>query len=126
MGIKNTFFEDLADNELDKYSNLKITQLIESYIKKIKPDTIFTHYSEDLNIDHKKVHQAVITATRPFKTRNIKNIFAFEIPSSTYSNYGKKSFNPNYFVDVSKTIKRKIKSLKIYKNQFSKTQPLLI
>ena len=32
LGIKNTF-EDLADNELDKYSNLKITQLLKLYKK---------------------------------------------------------------------------------------------
>ena len=110
----------MDDNELDKYSNLQITKLIESHLKKIKPDTIFTHHSVDLNIDHKKVHQAVITATRPFKNKYVKNIFAFEIPSSTDSNYGKKFFKPNYFVDITKNIKKKLKSLKIYKSQFSK------
>ncbi len=120
LGIQNIIHENLDDNELDKYSNLKITKLIESHIRKIKPDTIFTHHSSDLNIDHKKVHQAVLTATRPFKNNYVRNIFTFEIPSSTDSNYGKKVFKPNYFVDITKSIKKKIKSLKIYKNQFSK------
>lgn len=120
LGIQNIIHENLDDNELDKYSNLKITKLIETHLRKIKPDTIFTHHSSDLNIDHKKVHQAVLTATRPFKNNYVRNIFAFEIPSSTDSNYGKKVFKPNYFVDITKGVKKKIKSLKIYKNQFSK------
>ena len=94
LGIQNIIHENLDDNELDKYSNLKITKLIESHIRKIKPDTIFTHHSSDLNIDHKKVHQAVLTATRPFKNNYVRNIFTFEIPSSTDSNYGKKVFKP--------------------------------
>ena len=121
LGIQKVIHEDLDDNELDKYSNLQITKIIEKYVEKFKPDTIFTHHSSDLNIDHKKVHQAVVTATRPFKNNYVKNIFAFEIPSSTDSNYGKKVFNPNFFVDISKSLKKKIKSLQIYKNQFTKS-----
>ena len=120
LGIKKIFKENLDDNELDKYSNLKITKILEKYIDKIKPDTIFTHHEADLNIDHKKVYQATITASRPYKRNFIKNILAFEIPSSTESQYGKKFFKPNYFVNITSTIRKKKKSLKIYKNQFTK------
>lgn len=126
LGIKYFFQENLNDNELDNYSNLKITKIIEKYLAKLKPDTIFTHYQEDLNIDHKKVSKAVVTATRPYKANFVKHIFNFEIPSSTDVSFGKKSFKPNFFVDISKTIKKKRKSLNIYKNQFTGSKSLSI
>ena len=120
LGIKKIYRENFDDNELDKYSNLKITKILEKYINLLKPDTIFTHHESDLNIDHKKVYQATITATRPYKANFVKNILSFEIPSSTEAQYGKKHFKPNFFVDITKTITKKSKSLEIYKNQFSK------
>ena len=79
---------------------LEITKELEKYLKKYKPDTIFTHYKNDLNIDHRKVFEAVITATRPFKNTFIKNLLSFEITSSTELSYSKNQFNPNFFIDI--------------------------
>lgn len=96
LGIKNIHQLDFRDNQLDTYSLLEITKELENYLKKYKPDTIFTHYKNDLNIDHRKVFEAVITATRPFKNTFIKNLLSFEITSSTELSYSKNQFNPNF------------------------------
>jgi LmbE family N-acetylglucosaminyl deacetylase len=125
LGIKNIHQLNFRDNQLDTYPLLEITKELEKYLKKYKPDTIFTHYKNDLNIDHRKVFEAVITATRPFKNTFIKNLLSFEITSSTELSYSKNQFNPNFFVDIKDKIKSKKKSLKIYKNQFDKELGLL-
>ena len=44
---------------------------------------VFTHHSGDLNIDHRIVHQAVVTACRPMPSLCVKKLHSFEIPSST-------------------------------------------
>ena len=67
----------LLDNKLDTYPLLKIVKIIEKYIKKFKPDIIYTHFNNDLNIDHQIVNQAVLTACRPQKNSSVKNIFFF-------------------------------------------------
>ena len=67
--------------------------------KKIKPSIIYTHYPEDLNIDHRIVAEATLTAFRPLED-SFEKIFAFEIPSSTDFRYYKKTFNPNFFNDI--------------------------
>ena len=100
LGIKNIHQLNFRDNQLDTYPLLEITKELEKYLKKYKPDTIFTHYKNDLNIDHRKVFEAVITATRPFKNTFIKNLLSFEITSSTELSYSKNQFNPNFFVDI--------------------------
>ena len=110
---------------MDNYSVLEITKLLEKYIKKYKPDTVFTHYKNDLNIDHRKVFEATVTATRPYKNRFIKNLLSFEVTSSTELSFSVERFNPNFFVDIKDEIKAKGKALKIYKSQFGKEAGLL-
>ena len=65
MGIKKCTYFSFQDNQLDKVPLLKIIQKIEDQIRKIKPDLIFTHFENDLNLDHQIINRAVITATRP-------------------------------------------------------------
>ena len=64
-----------------------------------------------------------MTASRPLSKTFVKKIYSFEIPSSTdfsLSANPKKIFNPNFFVDVEKTIIKKLQLLKIYKNEIKK------
>ena len=109
LGVKQSKFLSYPDNSLDKVPLIKIIKEIENIIKVFKPDTIFTHTSVDLNIDHEIVSRAVITATRPKPNFCVKNIYLFETLSSTEWNFNfkKKSFNPNFFVDITKSIKFK-------------------
>lgn len=121
LKINKPLFFNFPDNQMDKIPLLKIIQKIELLIKKIKPDTIFTHYSECLNIDHRITCQAVLTACRPIKKNPVKKILSFEILSSTeWSKIKNKSFEPNYFMDISKEFKNKISALKFYKKELRK------
>jgi LmbE family N-acetylglucosaminyl deacetylase len=125
LGIKNLHQHNFDDNQLDNYSNLELTKLVEKYILKYNPDTIFTHYKNDLNIDHRKVFEAVITATRPFKNKSLKNVFSFEITSSTELSLYSEKFNPNFFINIENGIKKKKQALNIYKSQLNKEKGLL-
>ena len=119
LGVQKIFFGNFPDNSMDSVPLLKIIQFIEKHIKKIKPDTIFTHFESDLNVDHQITSKAVITACRPIKNQTVKSILFFEILSSSEWNISikNKSFKPNYFVDISKSIKFKLKALKQYKRE---------
>ena len=83
LGTKSPNFADLSDNQLDKYPLIKIIKIIEKNIKKYKPSVIYTHFKNDLNIDHQIVNRAVTTACRPQKNSSVKSLFFFEVPSST-------------------------------------------
>ena len=122
LGIKNICFGNFPDNSMDSVPILNIIQFIEKQIKIVKPDTIFTHFESDLNVDHQITSKAVITACRPIKNQTVKSILFFEILSSSEWNISikNKSFKPNYFVDISKSIKFKLKALKHYKREMRK------
>ena len=119
LGIKTLKNFSYPDNQLDTVPLLKITRNIENAINKIKPDILFTHYENDLNVDHQVIFKAVLTATRPKPRLKLNKIFLFETLSSTEWKYSikKQQFNPNYFVDISKTINKKIKAFSCYKDE---------
>ena len=124
LGLKknNVFFLDYPDNMMDSVPLLDVVKNIEKIKQKIKPNIIYTHFSNDLNIDHRVAYQAAVTASRPTTNETVKKIFCFEILSSTeWSDKNKQIFSPNYFVDISKFINKKIKALKIYDKEIKKS-----
>ncbi len=115
LGIKKTFFKDFPDNKLDELPILEIIKAIEEIVKKIKPKIVYTHHYGDLNIDHKITHSAVMTALRPLPDNSVKEIYTFEVLSSTeWSSQFKETFSPNMFVDINEFFDIKIKALQAY------------
>lgn len=117
LGVKLIKFFNFPDNRMDSVNLIDVVKLIEKQIKLLKPDTVVTHHHGDLNVDHKIVHEAVLTSCRPQKNNTVKRILSFEIPSSTeWTSPNKKTtFIPNHFEDISKTLKLKLRALKEYK-----------
>ena len=116
IGIKKVFVESFPDNRFDSVDLLDIIKVISKVKEKVKPDIIFTHYKNDLNIDHQITYKAVITATRPMKDESAKEIYSFEILSSTEWNYPL-SFSPDTFFDITTTLDLKIEAMKEYKSE---------
>jgi len=116
INIKKTFIENFPDNRFDSVDLLDIVKAILKVKEEIKPDIIFTHYENDLNIDHQITYQAVVTATRPMEDESVKEIYSFEVLSSTEWNYPL-SFSPDLFFDISETIKLKKEAMKQYDSE---------
>ena len=115
LGInkKDILFGNRRCCRLDQIPLIDLVKDIENKLDDIKPNIIFTHWHNDLNIDHKIVNHAVRVATRPINKNFIEEILSFEVLSSTEWN-GIEAFNPNYFVDISNFINIKCKSFNKY------------
>lgn len=107
---------NFPDNKLDSVPLLEITQSIENFLSKIKADKLYTHFSNDLNVDHQITCKACITATRPGSITFVKEIYSFEVPSSTEWKIGT-PFNPQCFIDISSEIHDKEKLLECYASE---------
>jgi N-acetylglucosamine malate deacetylase 1 len=109
-------FLGLPDNRLDGLDLLDIVMPIEKAIRKIAPQTIYTHHAGDLNIDHALCHRAVLTACRPMLGSTVLRIYAMEVPSSTEwsSPHPAYAFMPTHFVDISGTQEAKRRALEAY------------
>lgn len=118
LGVKKVYFLDFPDNKMDTIPMLDIVQRIESQIEYSKPDLIFTHHPSDLNIDHKILHNAVITATRPLPGQNVKEIYFFEVMSASGWHFGiQDTFRSQVFFDITSFLSLKLKALEVYKGE---------
>jgi LmbE family N-acetylglucosaminyl deacetylase len=119
LGIKKIIFKNFPDNRFDTVPLLTIVKAVEEIKEQIKPDVIYTHHQGDLNIDHQMTFKAVLTACRPTKDETVKEIYSFEVPSSTEWNSPntRNYFMPNVFVDITETFDKKIEALQAYKSE---------
>ncbi len=113
IGIKKVFIESFPDNRFDSVDLLDIIKVISKVKEEVQPDIIFTHFENDLNIDHQITYKAVVTATRPMENESVKEIYSFEILSSTEWNYPL-SFSPDTYFDISDTMNLKLEAMKKY------------
>jgi LmbE family N-acetylglucosaminyl deacetylase len=119
LGAKDLFLHDLPDNRFDTVPLLDVIKIIEELVERLQPQVVYTHHGGDLNIDHVMVHRAVLTATRPTAGHSVKEIYAFEVPSSTEWAFGQfqPPFHPNVFVDISATLETKVQAMALYESE---------
>lgn len=114
LGCSEVYFADFPDNQLDTVPLLEICKVVENRFEDFKPETVFTHFPYDLNIDHQVVSEAVTIASRPKALNKINNLLFFEVLSSTGWKFGSRQFNPNFFIEVENEFQSKLAAITDY------------
>lgn len=119
VGVKSIHYGGLPDMRLDVTPHIQVNQAIENVINEIQPDTVFTHFYGDVNLDHQCVFKSVMVAVRPVADQVVQEVYCFNVPSSTEWNVFTAStmFMPNVVVDISKFAEKKYAALKEYKTE---------
>jgi LmbE family N-acetylglucosaminyl deacetylase len=119
LGASSIVVHELPDNRLDSCILLDVVKLIEAFLQEHRPYTLFTHHNGDVNIDHRVVHDAVIAACRPVPDHFVRELLFFEVLSSTEWRPPSSAlpFNPNWFVDITVTLERKLEALRAYESE---------
>ncbi len=114
LGAQEIILKNFPDNRFDSVPLLDMVKEIETVINRLKPNMVFTHNQTDLNLDHRLVSQAVLTACRPVAGVSVKKILAFEVPSSTewQAKLPALMFCPNEYYDIKDQFEKKIKIIR--------------
>jgi LmbE family N-acetylglucosaminyl deacetylase len=123
LGAQEPIFFDMPDNRFDTVPILKVVKHIETLINKLNPKIIFTQHGGDLNVDHAITFRATLIACRPVKGCTVRDIYAYEVPSSTEWSFNQfhPVFNPTMFMDISAHIETKIQAIQNYKGEIRST-----
>ena len=119
LGLKTLVISNYPDNSFDTVPLLNVVKTIESAIDDLQPDVVLTQHGGDLNVDHVITYRATLAATRPIKGCSVRKVLAYEVLSSSEWAFNRFSpaFHPNYFVDISETLDKKIDAMKMYKSE---------
>ena len=117
IGYQSVGIYDFPDNRFDTVALLDIIKVVEKEKKSFQPEIIFTHHGGDVNIDHQRTFDAVMTATRPMEFEKVTTIITFETPSGTewVASTEPRRFIPNLFIEIGKVdLEAKIKGMESY------------
>jgi len=119
LGVKELSMHGLPDNRFDTLPLLDVVKIVEGLIDRWRPTAIYTHHAGDLNIDHHVVSRAVLTATRPMSGHPVRELYTFEIASSTEWAFQQfaPTFKPNVFVDIAGTLSLKLEGMRLYESE---------
>lgn len=119
LGARDALVHNLPDNRFDSVPLLDVIKLVEARVREVKPDVIYTHHAGDLNVDHQVTNRAVLTATRPLPGQTVRELYAFEVPSSTEWAFQRLEpiFRANTFVDIGATLDLKLKAMARYESE---------
>jgi LmbE family N-acetylglucosaminyl deacetylase len=122
VGVKNVSLHTFPDNRLDTVPLLEVVKVVEDLLDQFGPEVVYTHHGGDLNVDHEVIHRAVLTASRPVAGSPVREIYAFEVPSSTEWAFQRlePTFRPNVFVEIADTLDAKIAAMECYESEARK------
>jgi LmbE family N-acetylglucosaminyl deacetylase len=122
LGVKELSLHGLPDNRFDTLPLLDVIKVVEELIERWRPTAIYTHHGGDLNVDHQVVSRAVLTAARPMESSPVRELYMFEIASSTEWAFQQLSpvFKPNVFVNIESTLPLKLEGMLQYESEVRK------
>ena len=115
LGINKHASGHFPDNAMDTVPLLDLCKFIEENTDD-HYDIIFTHFTDDLNVDHQLVTKAALTAFRPQFGKSTK-IYSYYVPSSTDYNPLSTYDGNSYFKVSYDDVQKKINALKVYNNE---------
>lgn len=126
LGLDEPILGDFPNIRLNTIPHIELVRFIEDAIIKSRAQIIFTHHPSDLNNDHYHVSIACQAAARIYQRKetipSLKGLYFMEILSSTdWAFAGQPNhFIPDTFVDIEKTLNKKIEALKVYRGVLRK------
>lgn len=119
LGAQGVELLDLPDNRLDSLDRLDLIKQIEERTARHQPQVVYLHHAGDVNVDHRRLHEAVVTACRPMPGQPVRRLLSFEVASSTewQPPASAPAFQPNWFVDISAQWPRKREALAAYASE---------
>lgn len=116
MGVSDVSFCDYPNLRMDTIPQLHVAKKIEDKVFDLRPDIVYTHHAGDMNQDHRITFEAVMTACRPLPDFCVREIYTFEVLSSTEwaPTMFWPSFTPDKWIDISEHIEDKLKAVECY------------
>jgi N-acetylglucosamine malate deacetylase 1 len=117
LGVEDYVHLDLPDMRLDTLAHVEVNRVVEEHIGDLEPQIVFAAHP-DVNRDHRVLFDSVAVATRPTPGQSVRRLLTYAPTSSTeWTPAAVNWFVPNWFVDVTETLERKIAAFSHYETE---------
>jgi len=108
IGVNNLYWGNFSGNMIN--ANDELRELLKTTISDSEPDLIFTHYPEDMDLDHRIISRMVLETGK-----NVRNVLFYE----TVTTYG---FCPTVLIDITALIENKETFIKTHQTRLGGTE----
>jgi LmbE family N-acetylglucosaminyl deacetylase len=117
LGVSDYVHLDLPDMRLDTLPHVDVNRVVEEHVHDFRPQVVYTPHP-DVNRDHRVLFDSVAVATRPVPGQVVDRVFTYAPTSSTeWTPAGLNWFVPNWLVDITATLERKVASFAHYETE---------
>jgi LmbE family N-acetylglucosaminyl deacetylase len=117
LGVQDYVHLDLPDMRLDTLAHVEVNRVVEEHVRDFAPVVVYT-VQPDVNNDHRVLFDSVAVATRPVPGLAVRRLLTYAPTSSTeWTPAAVNWFAPNWYVDVTATIERKIAAFARYETE---------
>jgi N-acetylglucosamine malate deacetylase 1 len=117
-GFSEVFALRLAPRRLDTYPLADLIAEFSAAFVSYRPTQVFLPHRRDVHTDHRAVFDAVAACSKWFRYDSVRRVFAYETLSETeFSLEGEPVFHPNFFVDITAFLERKLEIMAVYKSE---------
>jgi LmbE family N-acetylglucosaminyl deacetylase len=117
LGVSDYVHLDLPDMRLDTVPHVEVNAVVEQEVRSFEPAVVYSVFP-DVNRDHRALFDSVSVATRPTPGQPVRRVLAYAPTSSVeWTPAAIGSFVPNWFVDVTGTLERKLAAFACYETE---------
>lgn len=117
LGVDDYVHLDLPDMRLDTLEHIEVNKVVEEHIRDFGPQVVYT-VQPDVNQDHRVLFDSVAVATRPTPGQPVRRLLTYAPASSTeWTPAAVNWFVPNWYVDVTETLERKLAAFAHYETE---------
>ena len=119
--FKRVFKLNIPTMSISSETMISLIPRISEVFQEIQPEIIYTINRSDAHSDHRYLSEAVMACTKSFRYPYIKKVLMYECISETEfaPSYPEKVFIPNYYVDISDFIDKKIAIMKVFESELA-------
>ncbi|MBN1946983.1 MAG: PIG-L family deacetylase [Bradymonadales bacterium] len=94
----------------------ELSSALQAVVDRVRPEVVYTTPANDINQDHRIVHDVTLVATRPLPGCSVKKVLSYEIgPTTRYGTpSGRGTFAPSVFVDIGGFLDKKLELASLY------------
>ncbi len=117
-GFCEVYALDLPTRRLDTYPVAELVAKFSRVFKAYQPSEVFLPHCRDVHTDHRAVFDAVAACAKWFRYGSVRRVLTYETLSETeFSLHPRLAFQPNYFVDITEFLDRKLEIMAIYQSE---------
>jgi LmbE family N-acetylglucosaminyl deacetylase len=117
LGVTDYVHLDLPDMRLDTLAHVEVNSVVEEHVRGFAPAVVYTP-QPDVNRDHRVLFDSVSVATRPTPGQPVRRLLTYAPTSSTeWTPAAVNWFVPNWFVDTTETLERKVAAFAHYETE---------